>query len=133
MAETVESQTITILEGSVENAITAIPNLLLTPRLEALFTTLVKSVNSHTRRAYATDARYFLNWLTEQNKTVETATFATMMSYHAHLADNCKLGLVARRFMVARRLLHMAVKLELRTANPAPVLSRLKMKPPTPC
>src|SRR5690349_9859833 len=90
------------------------------PCLEQVTNAMVKNVAASTRRIYRIDARHFTDWLARRGLAIQDVTFEDMSEYRVHLSDNVKnKGTAARRMVIARRMLEVAVILKLRTDNPA--------------
>lgn len=88
----------------------------LNERVEAA---LLKNVAESTRRIYANDAQQFSKWLDENGLNIVSLNFEGISGYRAWLANRYQKGTAARKLVVAKRLLDIAVLLELRTDNPA--------------
>jgi site-specific recombinase XerD len=81
-------------------------------------------VAASTRRIYLGDATQFANWLKEKDFSLETLNFEQLSEYRA-LLDGLyqRKPTAARKLVVVRRLLEVAVILKLRNDNPARELS----------
>lgn len=115
-ATTHPAQSALDLSANGENVALTNDNSLL---LEQVTNALVKNVAASSRRIYLSDARQFLAFLTQREVSLATATFTDVSEYRAWLDSNFKKATAARMLTVARRLLEVAVILELRLSNPA--------------
>ncbi len=96
-------------------------------QLEQVTNAMVKNVAASTRRVYQIDARHFINWLAEHGLILQEVNFEDISEYRAHLADTChNKATAARRLVIARRMLEVAVILKLRTDNPAQYVKGFK-------
>ena len=88
---------------------------------ERITNALMMNVAESSRRYYLADARQFLTWLSEHGHTVETADYETVSEYRAWLEARYSQhkGTAARKLVIARRVLNVAVILKLRLDNPA--------------
>lgn len=92
------------------------------PELERIRNALLKNVAPSSARIYEQAGREFTDWLAARNNnliTVQTVTYEDLSEYRAYLAENNAKATAARKLVVARRLLDVAVILKLRTDNPA--------------
>jgi integrase/recombinase XerD len=76
-------------------------------------------LSMHTRRAYAQDARLFVEWLARHNLTLATLSGSDFQLYRRHLSDTFAKTTAARKLVVARKLLDAAVERGLLAVNPA--------------
>jgi integrase/recombinase XerD len=92
---------------------------------ERISNTLLKNVSASTRRIYLTDAKQFATWLDARNFLIETLDFEQLSEYRAYLDGHyTHKPTAARKLVVVRRLLDVAIMLKLRTDNPAKQLSK---------
>jgi integrase/recombinase XerD len=88
--------------------------------LPSVSNTLQLEVHSpESKRAYKGDVAVFKDWLDEQGLDLAQVDYDTMLRYHAHLLETYAKATAARRFVVARRLLAVAVKRKVIEENPA--------------
>ncbi len=87
--------------------------------LEKLTNTLVKNVAESSRRVYQTDAYQFFKWLAENSLNLATTDYTDLSEYRAYLASRYQKPTAARKLVVMRRLMEVAVLLKLRQDNPA--------------
>jgi integrase/recombinase XerD len=80
---------------------------------------LVANVAPGSRRVYEIDARCFADWLADRGLSVEGVGFEDVSDYRAWLESQFAKATAARKLVVARRLLDVAVILHLRGDNPA--------------
>ena len=71
------------------------------------------------RRVYASDARHWIGWLTDNNLSLETCDRSDFIRYRQHLADTYQKVTAARMLSVARRLCAEAVVRGIITSSPA--------------
>ena len=81
--------------------------------------TLQLEVQGQSQRAYLSDARAFMRWLDTEGITLDMIDYDAVVRYHAHLLQTYAKATAARRFVVARRLLEVAVKRHVIDENPA--------------
>jgi site-specific recombinase XerD len=81
--------------------------------------TLQLTVRGQSQRAYMSDARVFMEWLDTEGLTLDMIDYDAVIRYHAHLLQTYAKATAARRFVVARRLLDVAVKRKVLSENPA--------------
>ncbi len=83
--------------------------------------TLQLEVHSQeSQRAYKGDVLVFKEWLEQEGLgDLSQVEYDTMLRYHAHLLTTYAKATAARRFVVARRLLEVAVKRKVIEENPA--------------
>ena len=67
-------------------------------------------VRGQSQRAYMSDAKVFMEWLEQEGLDLEHIDYDAVIRYHAHLLASYAKATAARRFVVARRLLDVAVK-----------------------
>ena len=87
---------------------------------------LLKDVAPSSRRIYETDARQFLAWLDTRGAALATVDYAALVDYKDGLLQTRSKVTAARKIVVARRLLDVAVLLGHRPDNPARRLSAIK-------
>lgn len=73
--------------------------------------TLQLTVRGQSQRAYMSDARVFMGWLEQEGIDFSQIDYDAVIRCHAHLLSTYAKATAARRFVVARRLLDVAVKL----------------------
>lgn len=101
--------------------------------LEAVAETLQLTVRGQSQRAYMSDALVFRDWLSEQGIDWRHVDYDVMVRYHAHLLDTYAKATARRRFVVARRLLDVAVKKHLLESNPAKeITSKIRLDDSSP-
>jgi site-specific recombinase XerD len=77
--------------------------------------------------AYLSDTKVFIRWLDGEGIELEAIDYDAMLRYHAYLLANFAKATAARRFVVARRLLDVAVKKGVIKSNPASdVVSKIR-------
>jgi integrase/recombinase XerD len=76
-------------------------------------------VRGQSQRAYMSDARVFMEWLEQEGLDLSQIDYDAVIRYHAHLLSTYAKATAARRFVVARRLLEVAVKRHVIADNPA--------------
>jgi site-specific recombinase XerD len=82
--------------------------------------TLFKNVSKASARIYQTDAKQFGDWLGGRKLDIQSVAFSHLSDYRAELAEKYKNPqTAARKLVVVRRLLDIAVLLGIRTDNPA--------------
>lgn len=82
--------------------------------------TLQLEVHSpQSQTAYLSDTKVFIKWLKDERIELEAIDYETVLRYHAHLLSKYAKATAARRFVVARRLLEVAVKRKVIDENPA--------------
>ncbi len=87
---------------------------------ERIASTLLKNVAVSTRRVYLGDATQFANWLKQKDFRLETLDFEQLSEYRSFLDKlYIRKPTAARKLVVVRRLLEVAVILKLRNDNPA--------------
>ena len=90
-------------------------------------------VRGQSQRAYMSDALVFMKWLTEEGLSLEQIDYDAVIRYHAHLLGTYAKATAARRFVVARRLLDVAVKRKVIAENPAKdFVSKIRMDDSSP-
>lgn len=96
--------------------------------------TLQLTVDSpRSQRAYMSDAKVFIQWLEAEGLALEQIDYDNVIRYHAHLIRTYAKATAARRFVVARRLLDVAVKRKVITENPAKeIVSRIRLTDSSP-
>jgi len=87
--------------------------------LEQAARTLGYEVSGQSVRAYAGDTRVFKAWLDAQGMDIAQVDYDAVVRYHAYLLSTYAKATAARRFVVMRRLLEVAVKRGLLPHNPA--------------
>lgn len=102
--------------SSIPTAITTANN---PADLERIRNTLLKNVAASSARVYEQAAREFTTWLSAKGLTVQTVTYEDLSEYRSYLAEHNAKATAARKLVVARRLLDVAVILKVRTDNPA--------------
>lgn len=90
--------------------------------LERLTNTLLKNVAESSRRIYRTDAYQFFKWLAVHNLNLARAGYEDLSEYRAYLAGRYQRPTAARKLVVVRRLLEVAILLKMRFDNPATAL-----------
>lgn len=87
---------------------------------ERISNTLLKNVAASTRRIYLGDATQFADWLKQKGFRLETLDFEQLSEYRSFLDElYIRKPTAARKLVVVRRLLEVAVILKLRNDNPA--------------
>jgi integrase/recombinase XerD len=87
---------------------------------EQVINTLLKNVSKASARIYQTDAKQFGDWLIEHSLNIQTVNFQHLSDYRAELAEKyTNPQTAARKLVVVRRLLDIAVLLAIRPDNPA--------------
>src|SRR5260370_28146169 len=81
--------------------------------------TLQYEVSGQSARAYAGDTRVFKAWLDAQGMDIAQVDYDAVVRYHSYLLSTYAKATAARRFVVMRRLLEVAVKRGLIPHNPA--------------
>lgn len=81
--------------------------------------TLQLEVRGQSQRAYRSDVKLFKQWLDEQGIALEGIDYDVMVRYRAFLLGTYAKSTAARRLVVARRLLDVAVRKHLIASNPA--------------
>src|SRR6266516_2397209 len=95
--------------------------------------TLQLPVRGQSQRASMSDARVFMQWLEAEGLSLEQIDYDTVIRYHAHLLSTYAKATAARRFVVARRLLDVAVKRKVIAENPAKdIVSRIRLDDSSP-
>src|SRR5436305_1776403 len=90
-------------------------------------------VRGQSQRAYMSDAKVFMEWLEQEGLTLEQIDYDAVIRYHAHLLRTYAKATAARRFVVARRLLDVAVKRKVIEENPAKeFVSKIRMDDSSP-
>jgi integrase/recombinase XerD len=90
-------------------------------------------VRGQSQRAYMSDARVFMEWLEQEGLDLSQIDYDAVIRYHAHLLQTYAKATAARRFVVARRLLDVAVKRRVIAENPAKdVVSKIRMDDSSP-
>src|SRR5436305_12450067 len=85
-------------------------------------------VRGQSQRAYMNNAKVFMQWLEQERLSLEQIDYDAMIRYHAHLLNTYAKATAARRFVVARRLLEVAVKRKVLKENPAKdVVSKIRV------
>ncbi len=87
--------------------------------LERITNTLLKNVGESSRRIYQGDAYQFFRWLVEHNFNLGAIGYEELSEYRAWLEGRYQKPTAARKLVVMRRLLEIAVLLKLRADNPA--------------
>lgn len=86
---------------------------------QAASTLQLEMFSANSKRAYTSDTLVFRRWLDSQGVAIQAIDYDTMLRYHAYLLEHYSKATAARRFVVARRLLEVAVKKQLLADNPA--------------
>lgn len=95
--------------------------------------TLQLEVQGQSQRAYMSDAKVFTAWLDQEGITLPMIDYDAVVRYHAHLLASYAKATAARRFVVARRLLDVAVKRRVIAENPAKeFVSRIRLDDSSP-
>jgi site-specific recombinase XerD len=90
-------------------------------------------VRGQSQRAYMSDSRVFMEWLEQEGLDLAQINYDAVVLYHAHLLNSYAKATAARRFVVARRLLDVAVKRKVIAENPAKdIVSRIRMDDSSP-
>ncbi len=90
-------------------------------------------VRGQSQRAYMSDAKVFMEWLEREGLDLSQIDYDAVIRYHAHLLQTYAKATAARRFVVARRLLDVAVKRRVIAENPAKdVVSKIRMDDSSP-
>lgn len=79
----------------------------------------IGQISKRSQRVYAYDARYFANWIAEQQKGVITLSRSDMIAYRRHLGEEYEPATAARMLSVARRILDEQMKSGKIPLNPA--------------
>jgi site-specific recombinase XerD len=87
--------------------------------LERITNALLKNVAESSRRVYQGDVYQFFRWLIEHKLDLGTIGYEELSEYRAWLEGRYQKPTAARKLVVIRRLLEVAVLLKLRMDNPA--------------
>lgn len=87
--------------------------------LERVTNALLKNVAESSRRVYQGDTYQFFRWLAEHNLNLGTIGYEDLSEYRAWLQGRYQKATAARKLVVIRRLLDVAVLLKFRLDNPA--------------
>lgn len=87
--------------------------------LDRVQAALLGNISESSQRIYKADAGQFLTWLAEKDSDPATVGFELLTQYRQHLATSFSKVTAARKLVVARRLLDVAVILKMRPDNPA--------------